>query len=105
MPSDDWGWLPLLGSKAPKDCRLKAALFTTYDRADERFVAEHLLPTLLKIEQEPEGNDSERQYFLLKLDQRLKELYGRIVVISSSALEEPQELDEGGSRTGLKINE
>ena len=61
----------------------------TYDRADERLLAEHLLPLLLKLSREPDGEGTERQYFLLELDRRLKQLHDRLVVVSSTAREEP----------------
>jgi hypothetical protein len=78
----------LLDTDAPPECSLKPALFTTYDRADERLFVEHLLPLLFKLSREPDGEGAERQYFLLELDQRLKQLHGRIVVVSSTARDE-----------------
>ena len=50
MSSVEFGWQSLLHTDAPVECSLKAALFTTYDRADELFLVEHLLPLLLKLE-------------------------------------------------------
>src|SRR5437868_6842369 len=47
MSSGSFNWQDLLYTDAPKECSLKAALFTTYDHAQERFLAEHLLPFLL----------------------------------------------------------
>ena len=55
MSSDEFEWESLLHTDAPSGCSLKAALFTTYDRADERLLAEHLLPLLLKLSREPDG--------------------------------------------------
>ena len=75
----------------------KAALFTTYDRADERLLVEHLLPLLLKLSREPDGEGVERQYFLLELDRRLKQLHDRLFVVSSTTREETTDADEGES--------
>lgn len=99
MTNPEIGWESLLRSDAPSGCILKAALFTTYDRPDERLLAEHLLPLLLKLNREPESEGVERQYFLLELDERLKELHDRLVVISSTAREEPgdAETSDGGT--------
>ena len=99
MSSAEFGWESLLHTNAPSTCSLKAALFTTYDRADERFLVEHLLALLLKLNREPEGEGKERQYFLLELDRRLKQLHDRLVVVSSTAREEPTEggKDESGA--------
>lgn len=88
MNSADFDWESLLCSDAPSGCSLKAALLTTYDRADERLLAEHLLPLLLKLSREPEGDGTERQFFLLELDRRLKQLHDRLVVVSSTVREE-----------------
>lgn len=95
----DFGWESLLRTDAPAGSRLKAALFTTYDRPDDRLLAEHLLPLLLNLGREPDGEGSERQYFLLELDERLKQLHDRLVVISSAVREEPtaDEADESGA--------
>src|SRR5947209_7580732 len=90
------GWESLLYTDAPPPCALWGALFTAYDRADERLLAEHLLPLLLKVGREPDGEGAERQYFLLELDRRLKQLHDRLVVVSSTAREEPGEADEDG---------
>ncbi|MBL0156822.1 MAG: hypothetical protein IPP47_06920 [Bryobacterales bacterium] len=68
--------------------QLKAALFTTYDRADERLLAEHLLPLLLRVRAEAES-EIERQHFIVELDRRLKQLHDKIVVVSSTTREEP----------------
>jgi len=81
------GWTPLLQSDAPAACSLVAALFTSYDRADERLLVESLLPELLKLNHEPDGDAAERSYFLLELDDRLKGLHDRIVVVSSTLRE------------------
>ncbi len=93
MSDTGFGWAPLLDSAAPEGCWLKAALFTTYDRADGRVLAEHLLPQLLKLGREPDGEGAERQYFLLELDRRLKQLHDKLVVVSSTAREEPADPD------------
>ena len=99
MSSAEFGWESLLHTDAPPGCSLKAALFTTYDRADERLLAEHLLPLLLKLSREPDGEGAERQYFLLELDRRLKQLHDQLVVVSSTAREEPADAEEGESGT------
>jgi hypothetical protein len=91
MNSDGIGWELLIRSHATSGCSLKAALFTTYDRADERFLAEHLLPYFLKIGREPESEGVERQCFLLELSRRLTQLHGRLVVVSSMVREEPRD--------------
>ena len=49
MSSVGFGWESLLRTDAPSGCALKAGLFTTYDRADERLLVEHLFPLLLKL--------------------------------------------------------
>jgi hypothetical protein len=79
---------------------LKAALFTSYDRPDERLLAEHLLPLLLNLSREPQGEGNERQYFLVELHERLKQLHDKLVIVSSATREEPEdpqnpEADEG----------
>ena len=99
MSSFEFGWEPLLHTDAPLGCWLKAALFTTYDRPDERILAEHLLPLLLKLGCEPENEGLERQSFLVELDRRLKQLHDQIVVVSSMAREEPMDLEERESGT------
>ncbi len=97
----DIGWESLLTTDAPADSRLEAALFTTYERPDERFLVEHLLPALLRTEKDPEGEGIERQYFLLELHRKLEQLHDRVVVISSSAREEPiSEQDHGAFAYG-----
>jgi hypothetical protein len=99
MSNSEFGWQSLLHTDALPTCPLKAGLFTTYDRADERLLAEHLLPLLLKLSREPDGEGTERQYFLLELDQRLKHLHDHLVVVSSTAREEPADAEEGESGT------
>jgi hypothetical protein len=99
MPSDDFGWESLLCSDAPPACPLKAALWSTYDRADERLLVEHLLPLLLKLGSEPDGDGMERQYFLIELDQRLKQLHDCLIVVSSTAREEPSDAQASESGT------
>ncbi len=78
------GWDTLLDTNAPAGCSLKAALLSTYKRPDQRFVVEHLLPKLLRLNREANCDGLERQYFFLELQQRLHWLHGRLVVISSS---------------------
>src|SRR4051812_12636065 len=99
MSSAEFGWQSLLHTEAPPGCSLQAALFTTYDRADERLLAEHLLPLLLRLSREPDGEGTERQYFLLELDQQLKRLHDRLVVVSSTTREEPGDVEEAESGT------
>jgi Tyrosyl-DNA phosphodiesterase len=98
MNSDGFSWESLLCTP-PKGSSLKAALFTTYDRADERLLAEHLLPSLLNLNHEPECEGVEHQYFLVELDRRLKQLHDKLVVVSSAAREEPEDpqVDRGGA--------
>src|SRR5208282_5407276 len=88
MNSIEFGWKSLLRTDAPDGCALKAALFTTYDKPDERLFAEHILPLFLKLNREPDGEGAERQYFLIELDRRLKQLHNKIVVVSSMARDE-----------------
>jgi hypothetical protein len=78
-------WESLLKTDAPPECTLVRALFTTYDRADERLLVEHALSLFLKLGHEPGGDGAERQYFLIELDRRLRQMHDRIVVISSNA--------------------
>ena len=99
MNSVEFGWESLLHTDAPAGCPLKAAFFTTYDRADERLLAEHVLPLLLKLNREPDGEGAQRQYFLLELDYRLKQLHDKIVVVSSMTREEPPDSKERESGT------
>lgn len=99
MSSAEFAWQSLLHTDSPPACTLKAGLLTTYDRADERLLAEHLLPLLLKLSREPDGEGVERQYFLLDLDRRLKQLHDQLVVVSSTAREEPGDAEEGESGT------
>lgn len=87
MSDRAFGWESILHSETPPSATLKGALLTTYDRADERLLAEHLLPFWLKLTREPESEGAERQVFLMELDQHLKRLHGKIVVISSMVRE------------------
>lgn len=101
MSNTEFAWELLLHTDAPAGCVLKAALFTTYDRPDERLLVEHLLPLLLKLSREPDGAGVERQFFLLELDRRLKQLHDKIVVISSTVREEAVDADtENGGTYG-----
>jgi len=92
----DIGWESLLKTDAPVSCALVRALFTTYDRPDERLLVEHALPLFLKLGHEAGGEGAERQYFLIELDRRLRQMHDRIVVISSTARDEPAEDGGGG---------
>jgi hypothetical protein len=92
MTNASFEWESLLSTHHTLNgCELKAALFTTYSRTDERFLAEHLFPTLLKLRHESAGEGVERQCFLVELDQRLKRLHNKIIVVSSTATEEPDD--------------
>ena len=97
MSSAEFGWQSLLATDAPAGSRLQAALFTTYDRADERLLVEHLLPALLNLNHEPESEGVERQYFLVELDRHLKQLHDRLVVVSSRVREEPGDSEKSES--------
>ncbi len=99
MSSELFQWESLLQTDAPQGCSLKAGLFTTYDRADERLLVEHLLPLLLNLSREPDGEGSERRYFLLEFDSHLKRLHDRLVVVSSTLREEVADDDEGDTGT------
>lgn len=94
MNSNGIGWESLLLSDAPSGCSLKAALLTTYDCAEERLLAEHLLPLLLRLDHQPDSDRREQQYFLLELDRRLKQLHDKIVVVSSTQRDEPTDVEE-----------
>src|SRR5262245_31493325 len=76
--SDGNGWRSLLDSlldwEAPPGTRLRAALFTTYDRPDERLLVESLLPQLLGLSREVHGETAERERFFVELVRRLKAL-------------------------------
>ena len=50
---------------------MAAALLTTYDRADERLLVEHLLPGLLGIDRDPVGEGAEREFFVVELNDKL----------------------------------
>lgn len=93
MSNADFGWESMLRTDAPDGCRLKAALFTTYDRADERLLAEHLLPVLLKLERAADADGPNQNYFLLELESRLQQMLGRIMVVSSTSRDEPSKLE------------
>ena len=91
MSENNVGWESILQSDCPSGCELTAALFTTYDQAENQFLAEHVLPELLNLDRRPESEGIERQYFLLDLDQRLKRMKDRIFVVSSTRRDEPTE--------------
>jgi len=95
MTSPGPGWEALLASDAPAVCHLQAALFTTYEPAEERLLVEHLLPTLLKLGRDPGGEGREKQLYLLELDARLRQLHERLVIVSSAARAEPMSPGEG----------
>ncbi|EGF33621.1 hypothetical protein IMCC9480_3399 [Oxalobacteraceae bacterium IMCC9480] len=84
MASPPFGWESLLRTDAPTGCMLKAALFTTYDRADATLMAKHLLPRLLNITREPEGDGAEGANFRLQLHRALELLRGRLLIVSST---------------------
>ncbi|MCC7015248.1 MAG: hypothetical protein IT454_22000, partial [Planctomycetes bacterium] len=91
---EEVGWSSLLGSQAPAGSRLKAALLTTYDRPDERFMIEHLLPPLLGIAHDPQGEGVERERFFAEVDGHLRAMRGKIAVIASM----PGSQDEASER-------
>jgi hypothetical protein len=97
--SDDFGWATLVKSVAPDGCTLAAGLLTTYDRAEARLLAETLLPEWLKLSHLPGDDATEQTSFALELDDRLKQLHNRIVVVSSNLREQASEetiaADEG----------
>jgi len=90
------GWGALLDSKVPEGAALLGALFTTYDRADERLLVEDVLPSLMGLKHGP-FDLTDRSFFLLELDERLKKLHDRIVVISSTLKDEPGDDDSAVS--------
>jgi len=87
MSQSEIGWESLLNSDARAKYSLKAALLTTYDRPDERFLVEDLLPKLLKLDGQPLSEGDGGGGFLGKLDLRLKQLRDRFVVVSSTVRE------------------
>jgi hypothetical protein len=89
MTEQELGWEPLLHTDAPKGCVLKAAMFTTHDRPDATFVAEHLLPVFLQLSHQPEATKQEHTCFTVELHRRLEELRGKVAIVSSSVFEEP----------------
>ena len=95
MSSSEFDWQSLLDTDAPKGSSLQAALFTTYDRADALFLVEHLLPKLLRLDHAPDPSGAEQKHFLIELDHRLKQLHGRLVIVSSTAREEPSDAEDG----------
>ena len=68
MSHEEVSWESLLCTNSPRGAPLKAALLTTYDRAEERLLVEHFLPVLLKLDRRPGGDGSENKYFLLELE-------------------------------------
>jgi hypothetical protein len=83
MTGEAFGWESLLLTSAPSTCALRRALLTSYDRPDARFLVEHLLPVLLRLNREPESDGIERQYFFAELTHRLEALHGQLTVVSS----------------------
>lgn len=84
-------WESLVSTDAPPGASLQAALLTTYDRPDEKLLAEHLLPVILRTTREPDGEGRERQFFLVELDRALKRLHDKLVIVSSAIRgEEPE---------------
>lgn len=94
LPNAETGWESLLRTDAPARSSLKGALFTTYDRADSRLLVEHFLPFLLKLKHLPADEGGQRQNFLIELHERLKNLSGRLAVVSSVLREELSENPE-----------
>jgi hypothetical protein len=83
----EFGWQSLIKSLAPEGCALAAGLFTTYDRAEARLLAETLLPEWLGLSHVPADDTREQASFALELDGRLKQLHDRLVVVSSTLRE------------------
>lgn len=94
MSDSGLGWESLLDFDGLDYGELKAALFTTYDQADDRLLAEHLLPVLLKIDRDPHAEGGDKQYYLLELDKKLQNLHGRLTIVSSTVKDEPGEAEE-----------
>lgn len=98
MSSTDFAWQRLLHTDAPAEGALLEALFTTYERPDESFLAEHFLPYFLKLDRDSEAEGKERVSFLVELYSQLRDrLHGKLVVVSSAAREEPGEMEERDS--------
>lgn len=97
MTEAQMGWESLMHTDAPQGCALRAALFTSYDAPDERLLAEHLLPLLLRVSRDPAVDGGQRAQFLLELDERLKHLHGRLVVVSSSQSSKTQQEEADSS--------
>lgn len=85
MTEEGIKWESLLAVDAPATFKLKGALLTSYDRPDARFLVEHLLPLLLRLDLDSNSEGIERQYFFGELIGRLEALHGQIVVVSSSS--------------------
>lgn len=92
MTNDSFGWDSLLRPLAPSHFTLASGLFTTYDQADERFLAEEFLPSLLRMDRDP----SEFQYFTVDLERRLRQLRDQLVIVSSTAREIGNNSDSQG---------
>src|SRR5207253_6329733 len=60
-------------------------------------LVEHLLPVLLNLGRDAEGEAAEHQIFLIELHERLKQLHDRLVIVSSTMHEEPEEPGYGES--------
>lgn len=97
--ANDFGWVTLIKSVAPDGCALAAGLLTTYDRPEARLLAETLLHDWFKLSHLPGDDATEQTNFALELDDRLKQLHNRIVVVSSNLREQASEeavaADEG----------
>ena len=76
-------WTSLLDSTAPSGCRLQAALFTSYQRPEERFLVEHLLPALFGLTHDARGEGRERERFFMELTRALETVRGHLGVITS----------------------
>lgn len=99
MSKSDFDWESLLNTRATEGVKLLAALFTTFDRPDARLLAEHVLPALFGLQYSPDGEGLERAKFLVDLDDHLKCLHDRIVIVSSAVGDETMELAEGDDST------
>ncbi len=81
-------WQSLLDWTEFAQYTLAGGLFTSFDRPDSTFLAEHFLPAVLKIQRQPETDRREQPSFLIELHQKLQALHGRLAVISSLASQE-----------------
>ncbi len=72
-------------SAAPRALSLNAALLTTYDPPDLRFLAEDLFPSLLRLALPPDEAARQQQVFVVQLERELARLGDQLLIISSGA--------------------